>query len=119
MTEIERNSLNLNEVKFVQIYSYRNVWVVGFEPSILCLYVECSVTVQHILYSGNTKGGSITIPLTSCLTGLDKSVLQIKTKLVSCHTADSETVKQEVNGTVILPPLVFPDVLMNTHSVTL
>ncbi len=30
---------------------------------------------------GNTKGGSITVPLTSCLTGLDQSVLQIKTKL--------------------------------------
>jgi hypothetical protein len=58
---------------------------------------------------GNTKGGSITVPLTSCLTGLDKSVLQIKTKIVSCHTADSKPVKQEVNGTVILPPLVFPD----------
>ncbi len=53
----------------------------------------------------NTKGGSITVPLTSCLTGLEKSVLKIKTKIVSCHTAD---VKQEVNGTGILPPLVFP-----------
>jgi hypothetical protein len=42
------------------------------------------------------------------LTGLDKSVLQIKTKIVNCHTADSKPVKQEVNGTVILPPLVFP-----------
>jgi hypothetical protein len=29
----------------------------------------------------------------------------IKTKIFSCHTADS---KQEVNSTVILPPLVFP-----------
>ncbi len=57
---------------------------------------------------GNTKGGSMTVPLTSCLTGLDKSVLQIKTKIVSCHTADSKPVKQEVNGTMILPPLVFP-----------
>jgi hypothetical protein len=47
--------------------------------------------------------------LTSCLTGLDESVLQIKTKIVSCHSADSKPVKQEVNGTVILPPLVFPD----------
>jgi len=28
--------------------------------------------------------------------------------MVSCHTADSKPVKQEVNGTVILPPLVFP-----------
>ncbi len=31
-----------------------------------------------------------------------------KNKNVSCHTADSKPVKQEVNGTVILPPLVFP-----------
>jgi len=34
--------------------------------------------------------------------------LQIKTKIVSSLTADSKPVKQEVNGTVILPPLVFP-----------
>jgi hypothetical protein len=34
--------------------------------------------------------------------------LQIKTKIVNCHTADSKPVKQEVNGTVILPSLVFP-----------
>ncbi len=27
---------------------------------------------------------------------------------MSCHTADSKPVKQEVNGTAILPPLVFP-----------
>jgi hypothetical protein len=58
--------------------------------------------------AGNTKGGSIIVPLTSCLSGLYKPVLQIKTKIVSCHTADSEPVKQEVNRTVILPPLVFP-----------
>jgi hypothetical protein len=36
------------------------------------------------------------------------SVQQIKTKNFSCHTADSKPVKQEVNGTVVLPPLVFP-----------
>jgi hypothetical protein len=58
--------------------------------------------------AGNTKGGSIIVPLTSCLNGLDKSVLKIKTKIVSCYTADSKPVKQEVNDTVILPPLVFP-----------
>jgi hypothetical protein len=34
--------------------------------------------------------------------------LQIKTKIVSCHTGDTKPVKQEVSGTVILPPLVFP-----------
>ncbi len=32
----------------------------------------------------------------------------MKTKIVSNCTANSKQVKQEVNGTVILPPLVFP-----------
>jgi hypothetical protein len=62
-------------------------------------------------HARNTKGGSITVPLTSCMTGLDESVLQIKTKIVSCYAAISKPVKQEVNGTVILPPLVFPGVI--------
>jgi hypothetical protein len=48
------------------------------------------------------------------LTDLDVSVLPIKTKIVSCHTAYSKPVKQEVNGTVILPPLVFSG-FTNTH----
>ncbi len=61
--------------------------------------------------SGNIKGGSITVPLT-CLTGLDKSVLQIKTKIVSSHTADFKPVEQEVNSTVMLPPLVFPGIIL-------
>jgi hypothetical protein len=60
-----------------------------------------------IFKSGKTKVRSITVPLTSCLTGLDWSVLQIKTKIVGCQTADFKPVKQEVNGTVILPPLVY------------
>jgi hypothetical protein len=71
-------------------------------------YDECRELLIVMLKAGNTKGGSITVPLTSCLTGLDSSVLQMETKIVSCHTADSKPVKQEVNGTVILPPLVFP-----------
>jgi hypothetical protein len=58
---------------------------------------------------GNVKGGSTTVPLTSCLTGLDQSVLQIKTKIVSSHTTNSKPVKQEVDSTMILHPLVFPD----------
>ncbi len=34
--------------------------------------------------------------------------MQRNTNIVNCHTADSKPVKQEVNGTVILPHLVFP-----------
>jgi len=36
--------------------------------------------------------------------------MQIKTKIVSSHTSDSKPVNQEVNGTVIPTPLVFPGV---------
>jgi hypothetical protein len=31
----------------------------------------CRATCSNILHAGNTKGASITVPLTSCLTGLD------------------------------------------------
>jgi len=31
--------------------------------------------------------------------------LKIKTKIVSCHTADSKPVIQEANSTLILPPI--------------
>jgi hypothetical protein len=65
-------------------------------------YAECRGTYCRLM-QGILKGGSITVLFTTCLTGLDESVLQIKTKIVSCHTADSKPVKQEVNGTVILP----------------
>jgi hypothetical protein len=75
-------------------------------PNIGPLFVQFSGH-SGILQSVNTEGGSITVQLTSCLTCLDQSVLQIKT-IVNCHTADSKTVKREVNSTMILPPLVFP-----------
>jgi hypothetical protein len=52
--------------------------------------------------------GSTTVLLISCLTDLALSVLQINTKIVSSHTADSKPVKQAVNSTMILPPVVFP-----------
>ncbi len=64
--------------------------------------------IEEILRSGYNNGGSITVPLNSCLTGLDYPVLQIKTKIVNCHTAYSKPVKQEANGTVILPPFSIP-----------
>ncbi len=57
---------------------------------------------------GNTKGGSITVPLTSCLTRLESAVCQLTIFVFICKTDKYKLVKQEVNGTVILPPLVFP-----------
>jgi hypothetical protein len=57
--------------------------------------------------AGNTKRGRYhcTIDLQFDWFGL---VCFANIKNVSCHTADSKPVKQEVNGTVILPPLEFP-----------
>ncbi len=77
---------------------------------------RCDSIVGWNNWPGNTKRGSITVQLTSCLTGLDWPVSQIKTKIVSCHTTNSKPVKQEVNGTVILPPLVFPGLGDNLTS---
>jgi hypothetical protein len=55
---------------------------------------------------GNTKGGSITVPLTSCL--FDWSGISCMTTDIFCKTDQSKSVKQELNRTVLLPPLVFP-----------
>jgi hypothetical protein len=63
---------------------------------------------QTIVWAGNTKGGSITVQLTSCLTGLESAVWQLTIFVFICKTDKSKPVKQEVNSTVILPPLVFP-----------
>jgi hypothetical protein len=58
---------------------------------------------------GILKEGSITVPLTSPFDWFGLVCFANKTYIVSCHTAaDSKPVKQEVNGTVLLPPLVFP-----------
>jgi hypothetical protein len=52
----------------------RHLWqlktVVFLHWCLICTLLLCSAYVQ----SGNTKGGSITVPLTSCLTGLEISV---------------------------------------------
>jgi hypothetical protein len=46
--------------------------VAGFEPLNLRLGVNWSTT--ELPNSGNTKGGSITVSSTSCLTGLESAV---------------------------------------------
>jgi hypothetical protein len=42
------------------------------------------------------------------MTGLESAVCQLTIFVFICKTDKSEQVKQEVNCTVILPPLVFP-----------
>ncbi len=75
------------------------------------LLSSCTLTHAYIyiyIYTGNTEGGSITVPLTSCLTVLESAVLQHTIFIFISKTAKSKIVKQEVNCTVILPPSVFP-----------
>jgi hypothetical protein len=99
----------------LNIYGIKQIVYQAKKFGIQSLFISIQFKIERIVHAwpniaaGNTKGGSITVPLTSCLTGFDQTVLKIKTKIVSCHTADSKPVNQEVNGTVILHPLVFPD----------
>ncbi len=87
---------------------------IAFQPTNIANIHEPQNTINNYMLVRVTQfeqeilKGKVSVPLTSCLTGLDQSVLQIKTKIVTCHTADSKPVKQEGNSTVILPPLVFP-----------
>jgi hypothetical protein len=74
--------------------------------------------IEMIPYAGNTKGGKYHSTIDLLFDWFGLVVLQIKTKIVSCHTADSKPVKQEVNSTVILPPLVFPALCVESPNVT-
>ncbi len=87
------------------------------DPSISkdLMIIPKAEAIHMMVGSGNTKGASITVPLTFCFTGLDYSVLQINTKIVSCHTADSKPVKQEVNS-MILSPFSIPRLVHQTFS---
>jgi hypothetical protein len=57
----------------------------------------------------NTKGGRINVPLTSLLTGLESSVWQRTISIFICKTDKPKPLKHGVNGTLILPPIVFHD----------
>jgi hypothetical protein len=48
--------------------------------------------------TGNTKGESITVQLTSRLTGLESAVWQLTIFVFICKTGLFKPVKQEVNG---------------------
>jgi hypothetical protein len=43
-------------------------------------------TIQLSHSAGNTKGGSITVPLTSCLTGLESAIRQLTMFVFICKT---------------------------------
>jgi len=57
---------------------------------------------------GKSKGGSITVPLTSCLTGLESIVGLLTIFVFKCKTELSKPVKQEVNGTMDTSPFSIP-----------
>ncbi len=82
-------------------------------PIFVLIFLQCLVKSRQTLKfvcAGNTKGGSITVQLTSCLTGLKSAVWLLTIFVFICKTDSSKPVKQEVNGTVIRPPVVFPGV---------
>ncbi len=48
--------------------------------------LEFPVQLQTSIVQGNTKGGCITVPLTSCLTGLELAICQLKIFVFICKT---------------------------------
>ncbi len=86
---------------------FRPMWIITQCHNANTQNNNVKVGIYHsIVKSGNTKGGSITVLMTSCLTGLESVVGQLT--IFFCKTDQFKPVKQEINGTVILPPLVFP-----------
>jgi len=70
-------------------------------------HVTIPESIAKYVWHGD-QGILITVLLTSCLTGLESAVWQLTIFVFICKTDSSKPVKQEVNGTMILPPLVFP-----------
>ncbi len=72
----------------------------------------CIIVSMYIKFlfvkPGNTRGGSITVPLTSCLTCLESAAWQLTIFVFICKTDKSKRVKQEVNSTVIFSPFSIP-----------
>ncbi len=66
----------------------------GFKSGVINLiYLKQLVLLYPLwrLEAGNTEGGTITVLLTSCFTGLDWSVLQMKTKIATGGQRYNET----------------------------
>ncbi len=96
----------------------RHLWqlktVVSLHWCLICTVSLCSTYVQ----SGNTKGGSIIVPLTSCLTGLEIDVYDNWQFLFSFA---KQTNQNQSNRRLMVQwyfPLQYSMVqyLLNTHS---
>ncbi len=93
---------------WMSLFSVSFRWL-SVRPSAICdMSRYNSQRMSRFPKPGNTRGGRITVPLTSCLTGLESALWELTIFAFICKTVKSKPVKQEVNGTVILPPLVFP-----------
>ncbi len=65
------------------------------------------LSYEAMVHAGNTKGGSITVPLTSCLTGLELAVRQLP---LFCFYLQNRLIQISQTGGQWYsdPPLVFP-----------
>ncbi len=83
---------------------YNLCYITSYNPKIW-LDQDKRLAPKHLKskgITGNPKGGSITVQLTSCFTGLESAVWQLTIFAFICKTGWSQQVKQEVNSTVIL-----------------
>jgi hypothetical protein len=69
----------------------------GEQHATVTVVLALATNKNDLICAGNRKGGSITVPLTSCLTGLESAVLQLTIFVFICITDLSKPVKQEVS----------------------
>ncbi len=92
-------------IKFVVLYviMFMVIFIVVLSVVVFCFFILSVVLLNAVMLRVNFIV-VLSVIVFCFFIFLDLSVLKIKTKIVSGHTADSKPVKQEVNSTVILPP---------------
>ncbi len=65
--------VHLWQLKTVLLLNWCLIHAVTFGMSVSFIDLF-KITFHRLVYTGNAKGGSISVPLTSCLTGLESAV---------------------------------------------
>ncbi len=74
---LKKNERKINGVKLVTFTKYQQHLLMEKNYKLLVLVTQMMKLLHEMHIPGNTKGGSITVPLTSCLTGLESAALQL------------------------------------------
>jgi hypothetical protein len=99
---MESSPIALNK----QIGNHLNMDIINASNSL------SSFSFHGCFQPGKAKGGSITVPLTSCLTGLESAVWQLT---IFVLFAKQTNPNQSNRRSTVLSPLVFPAPTLNVE----